>query len=95
MPDGSLVGVQAGQLRAKFYPIEHDVHMTVEEKIPYMIEWWHTAQSLILSSNLNKSMMRNVVLRSKLELRKGVKKFITDLLHTNTPILVFSAGLGK
>lgn len=60
-----------------------------------MIKWWHQAQSLILSSNLNQSMLRSIVHESKLELKKGAKKFIIDLLRSNTPILFFSAGLGK
>lgn len=68
--------------------------MTIEEKIPYMIEWWHSAHDLILSSNLNKSMIRDLVYKSKMELKEGVKEFITTLLSSQTPILIFSAGLG-
>ncbi|CAF1081477.1 unnamed protein product [Rotaria sordida] len=94
LPDGSLIRIQADQLRSKYHPIELDVSMSVEEKIPYMIEWWHKAQSLIISSTLDKSMLRNLVYQSKLELKKGVNKFITDLLCSDTPILIFSAGLG-
>jgi hypothetical protein len=69
--------------------------MSKEEKIPYMIEWWHKAQSLILSSNLNQSMMREIIHQSKMELKKGVQEFITELLCSQTPILIFSAGLGR
>jgi 5'-nucleotidase len=68
--------------------------MSIEEKIPYMIEWWHTAETMILSSNLNQSMMQEMVYESKMELRKGVQEFIRELLRTQTPILIFSAGLG-
>jgi len=68
--------------------------MSIEEKIPYMIEWWHTAEAMILSSNLNQSMMEEMVYESKMELRKGVQEFIRELLRTQTPILIFSAGLG-
>ncbi|CAF2367840.1 unnamed protein product [Rotaria sp. Silwood2] len=83
LPNGSLLRIQADQLRSKYMPIEHDVSMNVEEKLPYMIEWWHKAQSLIISSNLDKSMLHNVVYQSKMELKKGVRKFITDLLHSD------------
>jgi hypothetical protein len=69
--------------------------MPVEEKIPYMIEWWHKAQGLILASNLNRSMVRELVHQSRLELRTGVREFISELLRSQTPILIFSAGLGK
>jgi hypothetical protein len=69
--------------------------MSLEEKIPHMIDWWHKAQSLLVSSNLDQSMMRDLVHHSKMELREGVQDFITELLRSQTPILVFSAGLGK
>ncbi|CAF1114234.1 unnamed protein product [Rotaria sp. Silwood1] len=94
LPDGSFLRTQADQLRSKYQPMEHDVSISVEEKLPHMIEWWHKAQSLIISSTLDKPMLHSAVYQSKMELKQGVKKFITDLLRSNTPILIFSAGLG-
>ncbi|CAF3431532.1 unnamed protein product [Rotaria socialis] len=94
LPDGSLLRVQADQLRSYYQSIEHDVCMNIDEKIPHMIEWWRKAQALLLLSNLNQPMIRALVYKSKLELKKGVKEFITELLRSETPILVFSAGLG-
>jgi len=94
LPDGTLLHVQAEQLKSKYHPIEIDVHMDVNEKLPYMIEWWRSAQNLFVLSNLNKSMIRELVHQSNMELKKGVREFITELLHTETPILIFSAGLG-
>jgi len=69
--------------------------MNPTEKLPYMVEWWRSAQDLFVLSNLNKSILRELVLQSNMELRKGVREFIVDLLSTETPILIFSAGLGK
>ncbi len=69
--------------------------MDVNEKLPYMIEWWHEAQNLFVLSNLNRSLIRELVNHSDMELKKGVREFIIDLLHSQTPILIFSAGLGK
>ncbi|CAF2471813.1 unnamed protein product [Rotaria sp. Silwood2] len=94
LPDGSLLSHKAEKLRLKYHPIEMDVHMDVSEKIPYMIEWWRTAQNLFIVSNLNKSSMRELVHESTMELKKGVHEFIIELLHSETPILIFSAGLG-
>lgn len=68
--------------------------MTVEEKVPFMVEWYQKSQSLLLASNLTRTMMRELIHRSKLELKKGVREFITGLLDSQTPILIFSAGLG-
>ncbi len=69
--------------------------MGVNEKLPFMIEWWRSAQNLFILSNLNKSLIRELVHQSPMELRKGVREFITELLRSETPILIFSAGLGK
>ena len=95
MPDGSLLREKAEELKAKYHPIEIDVHMDVNEKLPYMIEWWLAAQNLFVLSNLNKSLIRELVQQSNMELKVGVREFITELLRSETPILIFSAGLGK
>ncbi|CAF1263656.1 unnamed protein product [Rotaria sordida] len=94
LPDGSLLAHKAEKLRSKYHPIEMDVQMDVSEKIPHMIEWWRTAQKLFVVSNLDKSLIRKLVEESTMELKKGVHEFIIDLLHSETPILIFSAGLG-
>lgn len=87
--------MKAEELKSKYHPIELDVRMSVEEKLPFMIEWWRSAQNLFVLSNLNKPLIRQLVDQSDMELKKGVREFITELLHSQTPILIFSAGLGK
>lgn len=94
LADGNLLREKAEQLRLKFHPIEIDVHMSVDEKIPYMIEWWRSAQELFISANLSRSIIRDHVQRSRMELKLGVREFVTDLLQSETPFLIFSAGLG-
>ena len=69
--------------------------MSREEKLPHVVEWYDKVHSLILSSNLNKTMLRELVDQSKMELRLRVREFMTELLRTQTPVLIFSAGLGK
>lgn len=69
--------------------------MNVNDKLPLMVEWWRSAQTLFVQSNLNKTLIRQLVDQSDMELKTGVREFITDLLNTQTPILIFSAGLGK
>ena len=69
--------------------------MSVEEKLPLMIEWWRAAQELYISSDLSQSRIRTLVSESDMELKRGVQDFITELLRSETPILIFSAGLGR
>ena len=90
-----MVREQTAKLRLKYHPIEYDVQMTVEEKIPYMIEWYTQSHNLLLASNLNRATMRELIYQSTMELKKGAHEFITELLCSQTPILIFSAGLGN
>jgi predicted dienelactone hydrolase len=69
--------------------------MSVNEKIPHMIEWWHQAQSLLVKSNLTKSMIDDLVRQSAMELKSGVRSFVTELIRDKVPLLIFSAGLGS
>lgn len=39
LPTKSLVSFQLLQLKEKYYAIEVDPVLTVEEKFPYMVEW--------------------------------------------------------
>lgn len=94
LPDGTRLRDSAEKLRLKYHPIEMDVHMTVEEKLPHMIAWWRSAQELFIAANLTRDSVRGFVHNSALELKVGVREFITELLKTQTPILIFSAGLG-
>ena len=94
-PDGSPVRSKTDALRRKFHAIEYDPQLTVEEKIPHMIEWWRTVQSYLLNSTLNRSMFREIVHQSDLELRDGVRTFVLELFRNEVPLLIFSAGLGS
>lgn len=82
------------QLRSKSHRIESDGHVNSDEKLAVVIEWWTKAKSFLLSSNMNQLLLRDIVYESKMELRKGVQKFIMELMHSEIPILIFSAGLG-
>ena len=31
---------ECGLIKAKYLPIEHDPHMSIEQKIPYMVQFW-------------------------------------------------------
>lgn len=53
----------------KYYPIEIDPHMSVEEKIPFMIQWYDGAHKLMQDSNLNKQDFELMVKERHLEFR--------------------------
>lgn len=44
LPTKSLGSFQLLQLKEQYYAIEVDPVLTVEEKFPYMVEWWVSEQ---------------------------------------------------
>lgn len=60
---------KAHALRSKYYPIEIDPKMTMEEKLPHMIEWWNTSHELLNELNLDRNDISAIVRGSNLKLR--------------------------
>ena len=82
-------------LRNKYLPIEQDAHMTIEEKTPYMIEWWTTANSLLSEiGTVKRDTFPLMVKDSNVELREGTQEMMRHLKDRDVPVLVLSAGLG-
>ncbi|CAH1788977.1 unnamed protein product [Owenia fusiformis] len=81
-------------LRAKYYPIEISTEKTTEEKIPYMVDWWTQAHDLLVTCNLTKSKLRDIVRDSEIVLRDGCNWFLDELHKHKLPLLIFSAGVG-
>ena len=81
-------------LRAKYLPIETSADLTVEEKIPYMVEWYTQANQLLTQIDLEKNMFGKFVKTSNVEFRDDTKRMLDNLHNVNVPVLVLSAGLG-
>ncbi|XP_053385387.1 cytosolic 5'-nucleotidase 3-like isoform X2 [Mercenaria mercenaria] len=86
--------LKAYKIRDKYFPIETDPNMTIEDKIPYMIEWWTQAHDLLLKYPLSKEMLHNMVATSTAMLRDGCTDFFDKLHKCDVPLLIFSAGVG-
>ncbi|KAI9551378.1 hypothetical protein GHT06_021711 [Daphnia sinensis] len=86
--------VKSREMFNKYYPIEIDQNISVEEKIPLMIEWYDGAHELLENSNLFKHDFALMVKENPIEFRDGTLQFMKDLNEASIPILVFSAGVG-
>lgn len=86
---------KTNDLRSKYLPIEQDASMTVEEKTPYMVEWY-TKANLLLSEcgAVKRHMFQGMIKSSNVELREGTEQMMNHLLKNTVPVLVLSAGLG-
>uniref|UniRef100_A0A2R9AQA7 5'-nucleotidase n=1 Tax=Pan paniscus TaxID=9597 RepID=A0A2R9AQA7_PANPA len=68
------------QLKKKYYAIEVDPVLTVEEKYPYMVEWYTKSHGLLVQQALPKAKLKEIVAES-------------DLQQHSIPVFIFSAGI--
>lgn len=77
-----------------YLPIEHDHNLTIEEKIPFMVEWWQMTLDLICKLEITPDKLKEIVKYSATHIRIGCKTFFEQLHENDIPVLIFSAGLG-
>uniref|UniRef100_A0A3Q4HRV1 5'-nucleotidase n=1 Tax=Neolamprologus brichardi TaxID=32507 RepID=A0A3Q4HRV1_NEOBR len=53
----------------KYYPIEIDTTLSVEEKLPLMVEWWTKAHELLVNQKIKKDGLAKAVRDSEAKLR--------------------------
>ncbi|XP_049615457.1 7-methylguanosine phosphate-specific 5'-nucleotidase-like isoform X1 [Syngnathus scovelli] len=90
-------GKKMRELLHTYYPIEIDVSRTVEEKLPFMVEWWTKAHHLLVEQKIRKDLLAPAVRESTSDtaiLRDGYQVFFDHLAHRNVPLLIFSGGVG-
>jgi len=85
---------KAHSLFSKYYPIEIDHEFTIAEKIPHMEEWYRGSNENIVSQNIHKSLLKQMVANSRAILRDNAVETMKILYEANIPVLVFSAGVG-
>ncbi len=81
-------------LKNKYIPIEIDPHLSVEAKVPHIVEWYTKGNELLQSCKVNRNMFPDMVRASNVELREGTNGMLDKLQKASVPVLVLSAGLG-
>jgi len=81
-------------IRDKYYPVEIDLSIKIEDKIPLMVEWYQEANNLLAESQVKKDWFPEMVAASNCELRDDTDLMLKLLADNNIPVLVLSAGLG-
>ena len=85
---------RSGALKQKYLPIEHNPEMSVEEKLPHIVEWYEKTNELLQICGLKKSMIPKMVEDSSVELRDDTDLLLRRLRDDKVPVLVLSAGCG-
>ena len=81
-------------LHDKYYPLEKDPDIPLEEKKEKMLEWWSAHIKLIVESGMNRGVMLEIIKKKKIILRYGAGEFFDLLNKKKVPILILSAALG-
>ena len=81
-------------LRAKYHPIELDLTISNEEKIPHMVEWYRNANMLLTEAGVHKDWFPDMISQSNCEFRDDTDKMMSALEEDKVPCLILSAGLG-
>lgn len=86
---------KAFELYYKYYPIEKDPNLSIEEKIDPLTEWWKKHLELMIEYGLSKDIIINEIIKKGLiPLRHGLYKFIKILEKNNIPLIIVSQGVG-
>lgn len=84
---------KAYELHAKYYPIEVNNTIPIEEKKQKMVEWWSTHINFIAANGMNKKIVNDIA-ENKIILRRGTIEFFKTLKNKKIPLLILSAALG-
>ncbi|EPQ08892.1 Cytosolic 5'-nucleotidase 3 [Myotis brandtii] len=82
------------ELKEKFYAIETDPRLTVEQKNPYMVEWYTKSHRLLVEQGIPRAKLKEIVAESDIMLKEGYENFFDKLQQHSIPVFIFSAGIG-
>ncbi|RCN51317.1 HAD hydrolase, family IE [Ancylostoma caninum] len=86
---------EVNAVNAKYVAIEYDPHLTKEEKMPYMVEWWTKAHENYITYGIHRDDIERIVEEVSIRLRDGAGAMMKHLEAAEIPMLLFSAGIGN
>lgn len=95
LDDDNQFQKQIHQLTDKYVKIEFSPTMTIEDKTPYMQEWWRESHNLIVQNKVTNCKMEELVKSSDIILKDKCMEFLTLMEMTRVPFVLFSAGIGN
>jgi len=80
-------------LFVKYWPIETDPHMSVEEKTPHIFEWMSSEMRTMKEAGLTEEKLAVMLKSHGLVLRDHFPSFSTAISEAQVPFIVSTAGL--
>jgi len=80
------------KLFEKYYPLEIDPNIPMEEKKEYMLEWWKKSFNLFIKHWLSKDILEKIWKTDLIKFRDWVKEFFEFTNKNNIPVIIISAS---
>lgn len=85
------------QIFDHYFHIEKDASMTLEEKTPFMLEWYGKSNDSLVAGGFRRDWLQCAVSGAReggtLALRPGFEKLLITLQQADISVLIFSAGI--
>ena len=81
------------QLFNKFYPLEQDPNISMEEKLTHLDEWWNRDMAAFVTAGFNKTDFAHMTMTSKLIFRRSTLSLFNECKQASVPIIVLSGGI--
>lgn len=82
------------KMQSRYRGVELDSSLSIEEKIPHMIDWAENGEDLFVKAKVNKNDLPQMVEESHVFLRDGFNELVKKMHNSQVPLLIFSAGIG-
>lgn len=89
------IKMESTKLLEKYYPIEMDYHLSLDEKSSYMYRWYTEVLNLYYKYGLTYDKLISCVQYGKIVFRNGVKELFFDFYKNKIPVVILSAGIGN
>lgn len=83
------------ELRKKYYPIEMDLSLPLEQKKQHMLEWTHGIHDQLRKHGLSRRMVVQIGRERPFVLREGVSELFRWSECRGVPMVIFSAAVGN
>ncbi len=80
------------KLFEKYYPLEIDPNIPIEEKNKYMTQWWEKSFNLFIKYWLSKDILEEIWKTNLIEFRNWVKEFLEFTYKNKIPVIIISAS---
>ena len=84
-------GANATALSEKYFPIEKDVSIPLDERKQTMQEWWSKLFDLLIDSGLTRDHILHAIDLSNAQLRDGAVELFSTLNKYSIPLVIMSA----